>query len=64
VGSNGLIGLWIAVVVLLGLFVGAGAGVLAWSERHRVAAAVLTGGGAFGATVTLGIMILNALHSR
>ena len=41
--DNRLIGLWVAVAVLLGLFVGAAAGVIAWSGGHHAAAAMLTG---------------------
>jgi hypothetical protein len=62
--DNRLIGLWIAMAVLLGLFVGAAAGVIAWSGGHHAAAAMLTGGGAFGGTITLCVLIINTLRSR
>jgi hypothetical protein len=62
--DNRLIELWVAVAVLLGLFVGAAAGFIAWSGGHHVATAVLTGGGVFGGTITLCVLIINTLHSR
>ena len=61
--DNRLIGLWVAVAVLLGLFVGAAAGVIAWSGGHP-AAAMLVGGGACGGTITLCVLIINTLRSR
>ena len=62
--DNGLIGLWVAVAVLLGLFVGAVAGVIAWSGGHHAPAAMLAGGSACGGTITLCVLIINTLHSR
>jgi hypothetical protein len=62
--DNRLIGLWVAVAVLLGLFVGAAAGVIAWSGAHHTATAVLTGSGACGGTITLCVLIINTLRSR
>ena len=62
--DNRLIGLWVAVAVLLGLFVGAGAGVIAWSGDHHAAAAMLAGGGAGGGTITLCVLIINTLRTR
>ena len=62
--DNGLIGLWIAVVVLLGLFVGGAAAGIALGGGYHTAGAVFAGGGAFSATVTLGILIINALRGR
>ncbi|HUY45912.1 MAG TPA: hypothetical protein VMV92_09330 [Streptosporangiaceae bacterium] len=62
--DNRLIGLWVAVAVLLGLFVGAAAGVIAWSGGHHAAAAMLAGGGACGGTITLCVLIINTLRSR
>ena len=62
--DNRLIGLWVAVAVLLGLFVGAAAGVIAWSGGHHAAAAMLAGGGACGGTITLCVLIINTLRNR
>jgi hypothetical protein len=62
--NNGLIGLWVAVAVLTGLFIGAAAGLIAWSGGHHVAAAALTGGAACGATITLCLLIINTLRSQ
>jgi hypothetical protein len=62
--NNGLIGLWIAVAVLLGLFVGAVAGVVAWGGNHHPGAAMLTGGGACVATITIFLLIINTLRNR
>ena len=49
---------------MFGLFVGAAAGVIAWSGGHHTAAAMLAGGGACGGTVTLCVLIINTLRSR
>jgi hypothetical protein len=62
--DNRLLGLWVAVAVLLGLFVGAAAGVIAWSGGHHIATAMLTGGGTCGGTITLCVLIINTLRSR
>lgn len=62
--DNGLIGLWIAVVVLLGLLVSGAATAIALGGGYHTAGAVFAGGGAFSATVTLGILIINALRGR
>ena len=62
--NNGLIGLWVAIAVLLGLFVGAAAGVIAWSGNQEPGAAVLTGGGACVATITIVLLIINTLRNR
>jgi hypothetical protein len=63
-GNNGLIGLWVAVAVLLGLFVGAAAGVVAWSGNHHPGAAMLTGGGACVTTITVFLLIINTVRNR
>ena len=63
-GNNGLIGLWVAVAVLLGLFVGAAAGVVAWSGNHHPGAAMLTGGGACVMTITVSLLMINTLRNR
>jgi len=57
-----LIGLWVAVAALFGLFVGGAAGVIAWSDGHHAAAAMLTAGGACGGTITLCVLIINTLR--
>jgi hypothetical protein len=62
--DNRLIGLWVAVAVLLGLFVGAAAGLIAWSGGHHAASAMLAGGGACGGTITLCVLVINTLRSR
>jgi hypothetical protein len=55
---------WIALALLLGLFVGTWAGALGWLSGQAVATAVLTGGTAFAGTVTLATLIKSALdHS-
>jgi hypothetical protein len=59
-----LIGLWVGMAVLLGLFVGAVAGVIAWSGGHHAAAAMLVGGGACGGTITLSVLIINTVRGR
>lgn len=62
--DNRLIGLWVAVAVLLGLFVGAAAGVIAWTGGHHAPSAMLTGGATCGGTITLCVLIINTLRSR
>ena len=62
--DNRLMGLWVAVAVLFGLFVGAGAGVIAWSGGDHATAAMLVGGGACGGTITLCVLIINTLRGR
>lgn len=54
---------WIALALILGLFIGTAGGVLGWLSGQVPAAAVLTGGAAFTATVTLVLLILAALRS-
>jgi hypothetical protein len=49
---------------MFGLFVGAAAGVIAWSGDHHTAAAMLAGGGACCGTITLCVLIINTLRSR
>lgn len=53
---------WIALVLVFGLLIGTGGGVLSWLSGQVAAAAVLTGGAAFTAAVTLGLLILAALR--
>ncbi len=61
--SNGLAGgqlvpVWLAIGAVLALLVGAGAGILAWLSGDKVPGAILKGGGAFVATITLVILII------
>lgn len=49
---------WIAVILLAAVHVGAGAGLLAYVGGANVSTAVLTGGGAFGGTVLLLLALL------
>jgi hypothetical protein len=58
-----LVSVWIALSVLFALFVGSGAGVLAWLGGQTAATAVLTAGEAFGGTLTVALVIV-ALLSR
>lgn len=53
---------WIALTLVLALFMGTGAGVLGWLSGQVVAAAILTGGVAFGGVATLTIMIIKAVR--
>jgi len=62
--DNQLIGLWVAVAVMFGLFVGTAAGVIAWSAGHHAAAAMLAGGAACGGTITLCLLMINTLRNR
>jgi hypothetical protein len=55
--------LWVALSLLLALFIATAAGVLGWLSGQPVAAAILTGGVAFTLTATLAILILNAVRS-
>ena len=56
--------LWVALCIILALIVGVAAGILAWLGGQHPPAAILIGGGAFGGTVTLTLMIKNALGAR
>ena len=53
--------LWVALGLMLALLVGVAAGILAWMGGQHPAAAVLTGGAAFGGTVALTLMVKKAL---
>jgi hypothetical protein len=55
---------WFALGLLFALFVGTGAGLLAWGSGQSVAAAVLTGGITCGGTVTLVVLVINLLRPR
>lgn len=54
-----LLGIWVALAVVAGLVVGVVAGAVAWIGGQSPATAVLIGGGAFTATVTLALLIIN-----
>ena len=51
--------IWIALVLIIAVMVGASAGLLAWASGASVATAVLTGGGTFAGTVMLLMALLN-----
>lgn len=53
---------WVALALLLALFLGTAAGFLGWLSGQVVAAAILTGGVAFGGVATLAIVIIKALR--
>jgi hypothetical protein len=53
---------WIALGLMLALLVGIIAGVLGWLSGQVVAAAILTGGVAFGGAVSLALAILKAMR--
>ncbi len=53
--------LWVALFLMLALFIGVAAGILAWLGGQDPPASVLIGGSAFGGTVTIALMIKNAL---
>ncbi len=54
-----LVALWFALGLLFVLFVGAATGLLAWLSGENVAAAMLTGFGAFGGTTMLVLLVIN-----
>jgi hypothetical protein len=49
---------------MLALFVGVAAGILAWLGGQDPPASILVGGAAFGGTVTVTLMIQNALNDK
>ncbi|GAB1509825.1 hypothetical protein JCM33774_18660 [Actinophytocola sp. KF-1] len=53
---------WLAFAMIVALFVGTAAGVLGWLSGQSPAAAVLTGGVAFGGTLTLAIVVIRFFH--
>jgi hypothetical protein len=61
-GDNRQISLWVAMALLLALFVGAAAGIIALGDYHHGGAALLTAGSAFGATVTVALLVINTLR--
>jgi heme A synthase len=50
---------WIALILMAAVIVGAGAGLLAYAGGANVPMAVLTGGGAFAGTVLLLLALLS-----
>jgi hypothetical protein len=50
--------LWVTVGFVLAVVVGGASGVLGWLGGQRPAIAVLTGGGAFGGTIALYLLLL------
>jgi hypothetical protein len=50
---------WIALILIAAVIVGAAAGLLAFAGGANVPTAVLTGGGAFAGTVLLLLALLN-----
>src|SRR6266516_3148176 len=49
---------WLAIGAVFALVVGAGAGILAWLGGDNVPTSILKGGGAFGATFTVVILVI------
>lgn len=62
--GRGLLALWVALAVVFAFLVGIASGVLAWLGDHVVPDAVLTGGIAFGGTLTLCLVIIGLWGRR
>lgn len=56
-----LLPLWVAMTAILSLLIGTASGGLEWFSSQKVARAILTGGAAAGATMTLGLLVINTL---
>jgi len=54
-----LVAVWFALGLILALIVSTAAGLVAWLGGRNIAAAVLTGFGAFGGTATLVVLAIN-----
>jgi hypothetical protein len=54
-----LVAVWFALGLIFALFVGTAAGLLGRLSGENIAAAVLTGFGAFGGTTTLVLLVIN-----
>jgi hypothetical protein len=54
-----LLAVWFALGLIFALFVGTAAGLLGRLGGENIAAAVLTGFGAFGGTTTLVLLVIN-----
>jgi hypothetical protein len=52
------VALWFAIGAVFALFIGAAAGILAWLGGDNVPTAILKGGGAFGAALTVVILVI------
>jgi hypothetical protein len=52
---------WLATGVIFAIFVSVGASVLAWLNGEKIPAAILTGGGAFAATITIVILLMSLI---
>jgi hypothetical protein len=59
---KGIAPAWIALALLLAIFVGIAAGVLVWLSGQVVAAVILIGAVAFDKAVTLELLILQAMR--
>jgi hypothetical protein len=53
-----LVPVWLAIGAIFALLVGVVAGVLAWLGGDKVPTAILKGGSAFGATITVVILVI------
>lgn len=58
-----LVAVWLAIGAVLALLIGSGAGVLAWLGGDKVPTAILKGGGAFVATITVAILVIGLFPS-
>jgi hypothetical protein len=58
-----LVPVWLAIGIVFALFVGASAGILAWLSGDKVPTAILKGGGAFTATITVVILIIGLFQA-
>lgn len=56
-----LVPVWVGIAVVAAALVAVAAGVLSWLKNRDTPAAVLTGGAAFGAALTLGLLLVNTL---
>lgn len=56
--------IWFALILFFALAVGASGGLLSWADTHRIASSVLSGAGAFAATVGLGIAAYHFLQEK
>lgn len=56
-----LVPIWLAIGVVSSVLTGTVAGVLGWLGGEHVAAAVLTGGAAFGGALTLWVLVIRLL---
>jgi hypothetical protein len=54
-----LLAVWFALGLIFAVLVGTAAGILGWLSGEKIAAAVLTGSGAFGGTITLVLLVIN-----